>query len=90
MSDTHPTLPTPDEPATYEMRLKVHLPERWAEWFGEVVIALEADGTTRLTCPALDQAALHGVLKKVSSLGLPLLSIHRVEAAATGGTADAP
>jgi hypothetical protein len=79
MSDTHPSISTHDEPATYEIRLQGHLPERWAGWFGEVTIGLDEDGTTVLTCPAIDQAALYGLLKKVRSLGLPLLAVHRVE-----------
>jgi hypothetical protein len=69
----------PDEPATYEIRLRGHLDGRWAGWFGEVALELEEDGTTRLTCPAIDQAALHGLLSKVRNLGLPLLSVNRIE-----------
>ncbi len=79
MSDTQPIIPIQDEPATYEIRLKGHLPDRWAGWFGDVTIGLEENGTTRLTCPAIDQAALFGLLKKVRSLGLPLLSVNRIE-----------
>ena len=78
MSDTQPSIPSQDEPALYEICLQGHLPDRWAGWFGEVSIGLEKDGTTRLTCPAIDQAALYGLLKKVRSLGLPLLSVNRV------------
>jgi hypothetical protein len=79
MSDTQPIIHIQDEPATYEIRLKGHLTDRWAEWFGEVIIGLDEDGTTRLTCPDIDQAALYGLLKKVRSLGMPLLSVNRVE-----------
>jgi hypothetical protein len=82
MSDTHPVILKQHEPATYEIRLKGHLPDRWAVWFGEVIIGLDEDGTTRLICPAIDQAALYGLLKKVRSLGLPLLSVNRID----GGT----
>lgn len=78
MNDSqHPT-PSLNEPATYEIRLKGHLPLRWVEWFGDVAIELEADGTTRLICQALDQSALHGLLRKVRDLGLPLVSVNRV------------
>ena len=77
MSDTHPITSILDEAATYEIRLKGHLPERWAGWFGDVAIGLEEDGTTRLTCTAIDQAALHGLLRKVRDLGLPLVSVIR-------------
>ncbi len=79
MSDTQRSIPIQDEPALYEICLKGHLPDQWAGWFGEVSIGLEEDGTTRLTCPAIDQAALYGLLKKVRSLGIPLLSVNRVE-----------
>lgn len=83
MSDTQPNIH--DKPATYEICLQGHLPDRWAGWFGEVAIGLAEDGTTRLTCPAIDQAALYGLLKKVRSLGLPLLSVNRVELNQTHG-----
>jgi hypothetical protein len=79
MSDTLPIIHIQDEPATYEIRLKGHLTNRWAGWFEEASIGLDEDGTTRLTCPAIDQAALYGLLKKVRSLGLPLLSVNRVD-----------
>ena len=80
MSDTHPIIPIQDEPAVYEIRLKGQLADRWAGWFGDVSINLDDDGTTRLTCPVIDQAALYGLLKKVRSLGMPLLSVNRVAA----------
>ena len=63
----------------YEIRLKGHLDDRWAEWFEGLTITLEADGDTLLTGPVIDQAALHGLLKKVRDLGLPLLSVNTVE-----------
>ena len=85
MSDTHPAIQVQDEPAIYEIRLKGHLTDRWAGWFGDVAIGLEEDGTTRLTCPVIDQAALYGLLKKVRSLGMPLLSVNRVESGKIDG-----
>lgn len=78
MSDTQHITPTPYQAATYEIRLQGHLPERWTRWFGDVAVELEADGVTRLTCPAMDQAALHGLLRKVRDLGLPLVSVNQV------------
>ena len=90
MNDTHPGISTRHEPATYEIRLQGHLPDRWAGWFGEVTIGLNEDGTTVLTCPAADQAALYGLLKKVRSLGLPLLAVHRVEPGKTVGGEGCP
>ncbi len=85
MTDIEPSIHVQGDPALYEIRLRGHLPDRWAGWFGEVSIRLEEDGTTLLTCPALDQAALYGLLKKVRSLGLPLLSVNHVESGKING-----
>ncbi len=68
-----------DEPMVYQIRIKGHLDPRWADWFGDVTIALEDNGDTLLTCPVEDQAALHGLLRKVRDLGMPLISAIRVE-----------
>jgi hypothetical protein len=63
----------------YAIRLKGHLDDRWADWFEGLTISLEEDGDTLLTGPVIDQAALHGLLKKVRDLGLPLVSICPVQ-----------
>jgi hypothetical protein len=68
-----------DRPMVYQIRVKGHLGPRWADWFGGVTIALEDNGDTLLTCPVEDQAALHGLLRKVRDLGMPLISAVRVE-----------
>jgi hypothetical protein len=65
-----------DEPLAYQIKLKGHLDSEWAEWFGGLRITLETDGTTQLISPPIDQAALHGLLKKVRDLGLTLISIN--------------
>ncbi len=57
----------------YEIRLTGHLDENWAGWFAGMTIALTEDGDTIITGPVADQAALHGLLKKVRDLGVPLL-----------------
>lgn len=64
-----------DQDACYEIRFKGHLDDRWSEWFEGLTITLEDNGDTLLTGPVIDQAALHGLLKKVRDLGLPLVSV---------------
>lgn len=63
----------------YQIRVKGHLGRQWTDWFGSVTITLEDNGNTLLTGPVVDQAALHGMLRKVRDLGLPLVSVIRVE-----------
>lgn len=67
------------KPQWYEIRLKGHLDDRWAEWFEGLTKTLEGNGETLLMGPVIDQAALHGFLKKVRDLGLPLISVSPVE-----------
>jgi hypothetical protein len=68
-----------DEPMVYQIRIEGHLGPRWTAWFGGLSITLEDDGETLLTCLVVDQAALHGLLKKVRDLGMPLISAIRVQ-----------
>ena len=63
----------------YEIRLKGHLDDTWTGWFDGLTITLEDNGDTLLTGPVIDQAALHGLLKKVRDLGLPLQSVNCLE-----------
>jgi len=63
----------------YQIRIKGHLSREWTDWFGSLTLTLEDNGETLLTGPVVDQAALHGVLKKVRDLGMPLLSVNRVK-----------
>ena len=63
----------------YEIRLKGHLNESWANWFEGMTFIHESDGTTTLAGQIVDQAALHGLLKKVRDLGMPLLSVNLID-----------
>ncbi len=76
----------PDQPTIYQIRIKGHLGQQWTDWFEGLTITPEEEGETLLTGPVIDQAALHGLLKKVRDLGTPLLSVNRVEP----GQEDAP
>jgi hypothetical protein len=71
------TLPEYDnESGIYEFRLKGQLDERWADRFEGMTITLEDNGDTLLSGPVVDQAALHGLLKRIRDLGMPLLSVN--------------
>jgi hypothetical protein len=76
----------PGQPVVYQIRIQGHLGRKWTDWFGGLAITLEENGDTLLTGPVVDQAALHGLLKRVRDLGLPLLSVNRLEP----GQADGP
>ena len=68
-----------DQPRVYQIRLGGHLSPQWADWFEGLTITMEENGDTLLTGTVVDQAALHGLLKKVRDLGTPLLSVNYVE-----------
>lgn len=72
--------PGSDTPIIYQIRIKGHLGRQWADRFEELSITLEDDGTTLLTGPVVDQAALYGILRRISDLGIPLLSVNSVDA----------
>jgi hypothetical protein len=69
----------PGKPTVYKIRVKGHLGSEWTDWFEGLTITLEEDGNTLLSGPVIDQAALHGLLKKVRDLGMPLLSVCPLE-----------
>jgi hypothetical protein len=70
---------TQTHPTCYEIRVAGYLPPQWTDWFEGMTITLEDNGETLLTGPVIDQAALHGLLKKVRDLGMPLVSVGPVE-----------
>ena len=69
--------PPPSTIPLYEIRIKGHLDAQWMTWFDGLTITLE-NGDTLLSGPVADQAALHGLLKKVRDLGMPLISVNQV------------
>jgi hypothetical protein len=78
MSATRASTGDHDEPGLYEIRIKGHLDDRWVSWFGDLTLTREDNGETLLTGPVVNQAALHGLLRKVRDLGMPLLSVTRL------------
>ena len=75
----------PGQPLVYQIRIKGHLGREWTDWFGGLTIRLTDNGETLLTGPVVDQAALHGLLRRVRDLGMPLLSVVQVESPQAGG-----
>ena len=63
----------------YQIFVKGHLDSEWSDWFDGLTITLVSSGETILSGPVIDQTALHGVLIKIRDLGLPLLSLTRIE-----------
>ena len=86
MSNNSDPTTNPSQTVIYQIRIKGHLGSQWTNWFEGLTITLEEDGDTLLTGPVIDQAALHGLLKKVRDLGMPLVSVNCVEP----GCSEAP
>ena len=79
----------PDEPRVFQIRIQGHLSQQWQDWFEGLTITLEEDGNTFLSGHVVDQSALHGILKKIRNLGMPLLSVNSIDPnQATGTDAD--
>jgi hypothetical protein len=79
MSNENNPTTDPGQPMVYQIKIKGHLGRQWADWFEGLAITLEDNGETLLTGSVVDQAALHGVLRKVRDVGMPLLSVNRVK-----------
>ena len=70
---------TLSQPAIYQIQLEGHLSHQWYTWFEGMSMTLDGRGNTLLIGCVVDQAALFGVLRKVRNLGLPLISVIRVD-----------
>ena len=68
-----------DSPCRYEIRLKGHLAARWATRFDGMTLTSQDDGTTVIEGPVVDQAALHGVLRTLRDIGVPLISVTQLD-----------
>lgn len=79
MSEKHTSSAFQAEAGLYEIRLKGHLDDRWVDYLGSITIKLEDDGNTLISLQVIDQAALHGLLKRVRDIGMHLLSINYVD-----------
>ena len=86
MSNIRDPSTNPSQTVIYQIRIKGLLSREWTDWFEGLTITLEDNGDTLLAGPIIDQAALHGLLKKVRDLGMPLVSVSPVEP----GQADSP
>jgi hypothetical protein len=69
----------PDPSKIFQIRIQGHLSQQWMDWFEGLVITLEEDGNTLLSGPVVDQSALHGILKRIRDLGVPLLSVNSAD-----------
>ena len=79
MSNNHDSTTNAGQPMIYQIRIKGQLSPAWTDWFEGLTITLEEEGDTLLTGPVVDQSALHGLLKKVRDLGIPLVSVVQVQ-----------
>jgi hypothetical protein len=79
MSNDFPPEADSGQAMVYQMRVKGHLCSDWSDWFEGLTITREDNGDTLFTGPVVDQAALHGLLKKVWALGMQLVSVNPVQ-----------
>jgi len=79
MSNELEPKPTSSQTVIYQIRIKGHLDSQWTDWFEGLSITPEEDGDTLLSGPLADQAALHGLLKKVRDLGMTLISVNQIQ-----------
>ncbi|MFC5702393.1 hypothetical protein ACFPVX_13910 [Cohnella faecalis] len=85
MTNKHSSKASPNGAIVYQIRLGGHLDRQWSDWFDGLTVTLADNGDTLLTGPVADQAALHGLLRKVRDLGMSLLSVVHVTEENLGG-----
>lgn len=73
---TQPSARDDVQPGRYEIRLQGRLEQRWSDWFEGLTLSDQGDGTTTLSGPVVDQAALHGLLRRIGDLGITLISLN--------------
>ena len=83
----------PGQPKTYQIKAQGQLDESWSDWFDQMTVTVEcnADGlpVTTLTGTVIDQAALHGILRRINDLNLPLLSVEQIDVSEDENQEDA-
>ncbi len=79
MSERRGSTGSPAGAGQYEIRLSGHLDAHWTAWFDGLSVTHDGDGITVISGPIEDQAALHGLLQRVRDLGLPLVSVTRLQ-----------
>ena len=79
MADEQKSNPEANQQTVYQFKLKGHLGQQWLNWFEGLTATLEEDGNTLLSGTVVDQSALHGILKKIRDLGMPLLSMNLID-----------
>ena len=79
MTDEQKSNPEANQQTVYQFRIKGHLGQQWLNWFEGLTATLEEDGNTLLSGTVVDQSALHGILKKIRDLGMPLLSMNLID-----------
>lgn len=88
MSNNHNSKPNPNQTTIYQIRLNGRLGSGWSDWFGGLTITYNDNDETVLTGPVIDQAELHGLLRKVRDLGISLISVNQVESGKTDAQSE--
>ncbi|NNJ11362.1 hypothetical protein EKD04_013555 [Chloroflexales bacterium ZM16-3] len=90
MENKHSAASSPTEPVIYQLRLQGRLGADWSDWLEGMTVSPAENGDTLVTGLVIDQATLHGLLRKVRDLGIPLLAVNRIQPGQTGGPVGSP